>query len=72
MEVSCPKKVRMLIVDSFDRIINVGVHLDVYKALMYIQDIDDATCCRDFPATLKGIVQKWFKGLFDGSIPSFL
>jgi len=38
---------------------------------MYVQDVDDATCCRYFPATLKGIAQKWFNGLPRGSVTSF-
>ena len=39
---------------------------------MYDQDVDDATCYCYFPAMLKGSVQKWFNGLSDGSIASFL
>ena len=30
-------------------------HLGVYKAQMYIQDVDDTAYCRYFPATLKGV-----------------
>ena len=33
--------------------------------------MDDTTCCRYFPATLKGIAQKWFNGLPSGSVASF-
>jgi len=47
-------------------------HLDVYKGQMYVQDVDDATCCRYFLATLKGIAQKWLNGLLNGSVTSFL
>jgi len=39
---------------------------------MYIQEMDDATCCGYFPATLRGIAQKWFHVLPSGSITSFL
>ena len=42
-------------VDLFDGTTDPDDHLDVYKAQMYVQDVDDATCCRYFPATLKGI-----------------
>jgi len=68
IEASHPKKVRMPTIDPFDRTTDLANHLDVYKAHMYVQDIDDATCCRYFLATLKGIAQKWFNGLPDGSI----
>ena len=27
---------------------------------MYVQAVDDATWCENFPATLKGMAQKWF------------
>jgi len=39
---------------------------------MYVQNVDDATCCRYFSATLKGIAQKWFNGPPNGSVASFL
>jgi len=38
---------------------------------MYVQDMDDATCCRYFRATLKGIAKKWFNGLPNGIVASF-
>jgi len=59
-------------VDLFDGTTDPNDHLDVYKAQMHVQDVDDATCCRYFPATLKGIAQKWFNGLPSGSVASFL
>ena len=59
-------------VDLFDGTTDLDDHLDVYKAQMYVQDVDDATCCRYFPATLKGIAQKWFNDLASGSVASFL
>jgi len=48
-------KVKMPSVDFFDGTTNPNDHLDVYKAQMYFQDADDATCCQYVPATLKGI-----------------
>jgi len=39
---------------------------------MYVQEVDDAMCFRYFPATLRGIAQKWFNDLPSGSITSFL
>ena len=64
-------KVKMPSVDLFDGTTDPDDHLDVYKAQMYVQHADDATCCRYFPATLKGIAQKWFNGLQRGSVTSF-
>ena len=59
-------KVKVPSVDLFDGTTDPDDHLDVYKAQMYVQDVDDATCYRYFPATLKGIAQKWFNGLQGG------
>jgi len=64
-------KVKMPSVDLFDGTTYPDDHVDVYKAQIYVQDVDDATCCRYFPATLKGIAQKWFNGLPRGSVSSF-
>lgn len=35
----------------------------VYKAQMYVQDIDDAAYCQYFLANVKGVVQTWFDDL---------
>jgi len=64
-------KVKMPSIELFDRTTDLDKHLDVYKAQMYVQDVDDVTCCQYFPATLKGIAKKWFNGLPNGSIASF-
>ena len=58
-------------VELFDETTDPYDHLDVYKAEMYVQDMDDATCYRYFRATLKGIAQKWLNGLSSGSVTSF-
>lgn len=58
----------MPFVEPFDE----TTDLDVYKAQMCIHDVDDATCYHYFPTTLKGIAQKWFNGLPNGSVTSFL
>ena len=60
LEAPCLSKVKMPSVDLFDETTDPDDHVDVYKAQMYVQDVDDATCCRYVPATLKGIAQKWF------------
>jgi len=62
----------MLSVESFDRATDLDDHLDVYKSQMYVQDVDDAMCCRYFPTALRGMAQKWFSSLLSGSITSFL
>ena len=72
MEASRPQSVRMPTIDPFDGITDPHDHLDLYKIHMYAQDVDDATYCCYFRATLKGITQKWFNGLPDGSVTSFL
>jgi len=64
-------KVKMPSIDLFDGTTDPDDPVDVYKAQMYVQDVDDRTCCRYFPATLKGIAQKWFNGLPRGSVSSF-
>jgi len=38
---------------------------------MYVQDVDDATHCCYFPATLKEVPQSWFNGLTPGSVSCF-
>jgi len=64
-------KVKMPSIELFDETTDLDDHLDVYKVQMYVQDMDDPTCCRYFPATLKGIAQKWFNGLSCRSITCF-
>ncbi|KAL2898004.1 Tetraacyldisaccharide 4'-kinase, partial [Bienertia sinuspersici] len=38
---------------------------------MYAQSVDDATWCKYFPATLKGVAQKWFNSLPNQCIDNF-
>ena len=64
-------EVQMPSIELFDGTIDPDDNLDVYKAEMYVQYVDDATCYRYFSATLKGIAKKWFNGLPNGSIASF-
>ena len=58
-------------VELFDGITDPDDHLDVYKAQMYVQNLEDVMCCRYFLTTLKGIAQKWFNSLPSGSVTSF-
>jgi len=41
--------------DLYDGTTDLLELLGVYKAQMYVQDVDDASYCRYFPATLKGV-----------------
>jgi len=55
LEASHLNEVKMPSIELFDGTTDPDDHLQVYKAQMYIQNVDDATYCRYFPATLKGI-----------------
>ena len=57
--------------DPYDGRTDPEEHLRVYKAQMYVQDVDDASYCRYFPITLKGVTQSWFNGLPPGSVMCF-
>ena len=45
----------MPIMDLYDGTTNPEEHLRVYKVLMYVQNVNDVTYCRFFPATLKEV-----------------
>ena len=64
-------KVKMPMLDLYDGTGDPEEHLGVYKAQMYVQDVDDASYCRYFPATLKGVAQSCFNGLPQGGITCF-
>jgi len=61
----------MPMMDLYDGTTNLEEHLGIYKAQMYVQDMEDATYCRYFPATLKGVAQLWFNSLPPGTITCF-
>ena len=58
MEAPRSKKVKMPSIELFDETTDPDDHLNVYKEQMYVQDMDDAMCCRYFLATLRVIAQK--------------
>ena len=58
-------------VDLYDRITDPEEHLGFCKAHIYVQDVDDATYCRYFPATLKGVAQLWFNDMTPGTVTCF-
>jgi len=45
LETPCLSKVKMPSIELFNGTADLDDHLDVYKAQMYVQDVDDATCC---------------------------
>ena len=68
----CCSKVKMPIVDLHNGTTDLKNHLGVvYKAQMYVQDVDDIAYYRYFPAALEGIAQSWFNGLNPKSVSCF-
>ena len=61
----------MLTIDLYDGTADLEDYLGVYKAQMYIQDIDDADYYRYFPTTLKGVAQSWSNGHPSESVTCF-
>ena len=49
-----PQKVKMPNLELYDGTKDPREHLGVYKAQMYIRDVDDLAYCMYFSATLKG------------------
>ena len=71
MEVPPFPKVKLSTIDPFDGSRDPDAHLSVYKHQMYVQAVDDATLCKNFPATLKGVAQKVFYNLSPNSVNNF-
>ena len=38
-------------------------HLESFKAVMLLHGVADATLCRVFPSTLKGVARQWYSNL---------
>ncbi|XP_048502817.1 uncharacterized protein LOC125498620 [Beta vulgaris subsp. vulgaris] len=66
-----PKVKLPTIIEPFDGTTDPDDHLSAYKHQMYVQGVDDATWCKNFPATLKGVAQKWFNNLPPNSVNNF-
>jgi len=49
------RKVEKPTMGLYDGTTDLEEHLGVYKAQMYVQDVDDSAYCRYFPATLKEV-----------------
>ncbi|XP_010687132.1 uncharacterized protein LOC104901278 [Beta vulgaris subsp. vulgaris] len=63
--------VKLPTIEPFDGTIDPDDHLSAYKHQMYVQGVDDATWCKNFPATLKGVAQKWFNNSPPNSVNNF-
>ncbi|XP_057247634.1 uncharacterized protein LOC130589967 [Beta vulgaris subsp. vulgaris] len=65
------RKVKLPTIEPFDGTTDPDDHLSAYKHQMYVQGVADATWCKNFPATLKGVAQKWFNNLPPNSVNNF-
>ena len=57
-------------INPFNEFTSPDDSMDVYKTHMYVWVVDDVTYCLYFLTMLKGIMQKWFNGLPNGSVAS--
>ena len=48
MKAPCPRNVKMPSVEPFDGAIDLSDRPDVYRAQMYVQDVDNATAAVTF------------------------
>ncbi|XP_056685952.1 uncharacterized protein [Spinacia oleracea] len=64
-------KVKTPTIEAYDGTTDPYMHLVAYRHYMYVQGTNEATWCKYFPATLKGVASKWFERLPPGSIASF-
>jgi len=61
----------MATVDLYEGTIDPEENLGVYKAQMYVQDVDGSAYYQCFPAILKEVTRSWFNGLAPGSVSCF-
>ncbi|XP_021855733.2 uncharacterized protein [Spinacia oleracea] len=64
-------KVKTPTIEAYDGTTDPDMHLVAYLHHTYVQGTNEATWCKYFPATLKGVASKWFERLPPGSIASF-
>ena len=64
-------KVKMSPMDLYDGTKDPEEYLGVYKAQIYIQDIDNILYCRYIAVALKGVAQSWLKSLTPGAFLAF-
>lgn len=68
MNAPMPHKAKMPNLDLYDETIDPKEHLGVYKAQMYVKDVDNMAYCRYFSATLKGVARKSFNARHLGAL----
>ena len=71
MEVPFFPKVKLPTIEPFDGTTDPNDHLSAYKHQLYVQAVDDATWCKNFPATLKSVAQKWLNNLPPNLVNNF-
>ncbi|XP_057248918.1 uncharacterized protein LOC130590483 [Beta vulgaris subsp. vulgaris] len=71
MEVPNPGKVKVPTIEQYSGSSDPEDHMAAYKAQMSVQTGCEATWCRYFPTTLKGLALSWFSGLSPGIITNF-
>ncbi|XP_056688104.1 uncharacterized protein [Spinacia oleracea] len=64
-------KVNPPAIDAYDGTSDPDVHLLAYRHHMYVQGTTDATWCKYFPSTLKGVASKWLEKLPAGTINTY-
>ncbi|XP_056697816.1 uncharacterized protein [Spinacia oleracea] len=64
-------KVKTPAIDAYEGTSDPDVHLLAYRHHMYVQGTTDATWCKYFPSTLKGVASKWFEKLPAGTINTY-
>ncbi|XP_021850762.2 uncharacterized protein [Spinacia oleracea] len=71
MNASKEPKVKTPTIEAYDGTTDPDMHLVAYRHHMYVQGTNEASWCKYFPATLKGVASKWYERLPAGSIASF-
>lgn len=64
-------KIKPPTIDAYDGTTDSDMHLLAYRHHMYVQGTNEATWCKYFPTTLKGVSSKWFERLPAETINTF-
>ena len=54
-----PKGFKLPTMDSYDGMVDLIDHLEMFRTSISIQGVDDAIMCKAFPATLKKVARFW-------------
>ncbi|XP_019106125.1 uncharacterized protein LOC104898895 [Beta vulgaris subsp. vulgaris] len=71
MGIPTPGKIKTPLIEPFADLTDPDDHMASYKAQMSVQASCEATWCRFFPTTLKGLALNWFQELPAGIILDF-